>query len=163
MKRTVERVLAIISAILIGLGILIIVFLTVGMGALFKMDEFKAELVQDLMEDPQLTLTEDEVVAVLQLFESFISFGWVFVIIGVIALVLTIVGAVQVGNPAKVKAAGVMFILGGIMAGVITLPSILLYIAAGMAFIRKPPVPDQTFRPLHDVQGDLSNQPPEQK
>ena len=163
MKRTVERVLAIISAILIGLGLLIIALLTVGLGTLFKVDEFKAELVQDLMQDPQLTLTEDELIAVLQLFESFISFGWVFVIIGAIALVLAIVGTVQVGNPTKVKAAGVMFILSGIMAGVLTLPSILLYIAAGMAFIRKPPASEQTFRPLNEVHGDLSNQPPEQK
>ncbi len=156
MKRTAERVLAIVSSILIGLGLLFIAFITISMGALFKIDEFKTELVNDLMQDPNLNLNREEIIAVLQLFESFTAFGWVFFIIGMIALILAIVGAVQVGNPMKVKAAGVMFILSGIMAGVVTLPSILLYIAAGMTFIRKPPLPDQPFRPLNAMSDDLN-------
>ena len=67
-------------------------------------------------------------------------FGWGFIILLVISLVLNIIGIVSVNKNKKPKNAGILFIVAGLFAGVLSLTSILLYVAAIMCFVRKPPI-----------------------
>lgn len=145
MNRTAEKVLGIISAVLIGIGILIIVALT----SLFKVGlgdpELRAEMANEIVNAPDIDITIEQANNVLDVFASLVGIGWLIAGIGLLALVLTIVAVVQLKNEAKIKSAGTLFIIAGIFSGVLSLASILLYVAAIITFTKKPPVSQEPF------------------
>ncbi|MFJ7935017.1 DUF4064 domain-containing protein [Sporosarcina sp. NPDC096371] len=157
MKRTAEKSLSIIGAVLSTVGIIMGIIMT-SLFNLVKSDPmFQVELEQEmLLMDPSLR-PED-----LEIFTTIVNlFGGImwFIIIGmIIGLVLTIIGLVNIWNSKNPKLAGIMFIIAGVLSGFITLPSILLYIAGILCFTRKPPLTDKphftddqydgTMRPL---------------
>ncbi|WP_342599269.1 DUF4064 domain-containing protein [Psychrobacillus sp. FSL H8-0483] len=141
MSRTGEIVLGVISAIFSVISIISLSLLVIGGSATFQEAEFSNILEQEILNDP--TLAEDpEVIA--QGVDTFINLftvlGWGFVTLIVISLVLNIVGIVFISKNKKAKLAGIMFILAGVFAGILSPTSILLYIAAILCFVRKPPV-----------------------
>lgn len=142
MSRIGELVLGVISAIFTVLAIIVVSFLVVTGSAAFQDESFKAEIQQEILNDPNLGGQDAEMFV--QVFDvlpnAFSTFGWGFVIALVISLVLNIVGIFAIMKNNKPKLAGIMFILAGVFAGVISLTSILLYIAAIMCLVRKPPV-----------------------
>lgn len=142
MSRTGETVLGVISAIFTALGIILVSIMVANGSAAFQDEAFTAQIQQEILNDPTLTGQEAEMAAqILDLLpNAFSAFGWGFVIILVISLVFNIIGIVAVTKNKKPKLAGIMFILAGLFAGIISLTSILLYIAAIMCFVRKPPV-----------------------
>ena len=83
---------------------------------------------------------------------------WLIIIGLIISLVLTIIGIVNIWNNKNPKLAGIMFIIAGVFGGILSLPSILLYIAGILCFTKKPPLTDEpqfmddqydgTMRPL---------------
>lgn len=100
--------------------------------------EFEQEM---LLMDPSLRPGDLEIV------NTFVNlFGGImwFIIIGmIIGLVLAIIGLVNIWNNKNPKLAGIMFIIAGVLAGIVTIPSILLYIAGILCFTRKPPLTDK--------------------
>lgn len=142
MSRTGEIVLGVISAIFTVLAIILVSIFVANGSAAFQDEAFNAEIQQEILNDPTLTGQDAEMVA--QVFDvlpnAFTALGWGFVIVLVISLVLNIIGIVAITKNKKPKLAGIMFILAGLFAGIISLTSILLYIAAIMCFVRKPPV-----------------------
>ena len=50
--------------------------------------------------------------------DAFSIFGWVFIIILVISLILNIIGIVSISKNKNPKLAGIMFILAGLFAGI---------------------------------------------
>ena len=85
------------------------------------------------------------------MFDMFADFSWLFVIALVISLIATIVGIIFIWNNKNPKLAGVMFILAGLFAYVLSPTSILLYIAGIMCFTRKAPLTDDpTFGNQYD-------------
>lgn len=158
MKRTAEKTLSIISVILSTIGIIFNVIIAALVNAVWfdpilQMDIEQELLLADPVNGP----------ANLELVNSFVSlFGgalWVIIVVSVIiSLVLSIIGLVNIWNSKNPKLAGIMFIIAGVLAGFITLPSILLYIAGILCFTRKPPLTDKphftddqydgTMRPL---------------
>ncbi|MFJ5770685.1 DUF4064 domain-containing protein [Psychrobacillus sp. NPDC093180] len=141
MSRTGEIVLGVISAVFTIIAIIGVSFLVVSGSAAFQDEAINAEIQQEILNDPSLTGQDAEmVVQFLDVLPGmFSTFGWGFVVVLVISLVLNIVGIVAVMKNRKPKLAGVMFILAGLFAGIISLTSILLYIAAIMCFVRKAP------------------------
>lgn len=142
MSRTGEVVLGVISAIMTLLSIILVAILVVSGSSLMQDEAFKAEFENIMVTDPNVTdadiqLVNDNMDVVI---DAFSVFGWVFIIILVISLILNIVGIVSVSKNKNPKLAGIMFILAGLFAGVISITSILLYVAAIMCFVRKPPV-----------------------
>ncbi|MDN4493415.1 DUF4064 domain-containing protein [Ureibacillus aquaedulcis] len=141
MKRTGERVLSIIASVLNVLSVVFLIFIL-----------FSSKILLDTgMNDPMIQseiesemyasgLTEAEMDEALLLMGDFVSFmggiGWLFVVLGVIAIILGIIGAVKVNKNAKL--AGILFIIAAVLSGIISLPGILLIIAAIMCFVRKP-------------------------
>ena len=85
-------------------------------------------------------LTQAEMDDLLLYMDDFIGFisgvGWVFVVLGLIALVLGIIGTIRVDKNAKL--AGILFSISAVLSGIISLQGILLIIAAIMCFVRKP-------------------------
>ncbi|MEK4487465.1 DUF4064 domain-containing protein [Psychrobacillus sp. FSL H8-0484] len=140
MSRTGEIVLGVISAIISVISVISLSLLIIGGSATFQEAEFSNILEQEILNDPTL----EDPVLVAQGVDTFINLftvlGWVFVIAILISLVLNIFGIVFIAKNKNAKLAGIMFILAGVFAGIISFTSILLYIAAILCFVRKPPV-----------------------
>lgn len=144
MKRTAEKILSIIAMILNGIGI-IITFIMIGFYKMFREDPMiQNELKAEILADPNLTPTDVE--TVFSILEMIGGFLWAGVAVAVISIIFTIIGLVNIWNNKNSKLAGIMFIVGGLFAGIVTLPSILLYIAGILCFTRKSPVaPEDAF------------------
>ncbi|MCZ2260396.1 DUF4064 domain-containing protein [Sporosarcina sp. G11-34] len=138
MSRTAEKVLSIISAVFTALSIV---------GSLIGLAFFKgfisdpvmrAELEADFLSDP--AFAQQDVEILFMVMDSFVGFSWLIIVGLIISLIVTIVGIVAIWNNKNPKLAGAMFIVGGLFAGILSLTSILLYIAAVLSFVRKPPL-----------------------
>jgi len=142
MSRTGELALGIVSAVFTFLGTILTVIFLIGGSSVFTDEAFIAEFEQEIYNDPTLSEIEaQETIDIMGVFfEMFTVLGWLAVATLVISLVLNIIGVVSVSKNKKPKLAGVMFIIAGVFAGILSLTSILLYIAAIMCFVRKPPV-----------------------
>src|SRR5690606_2603480 len=130
MSRTGEVVLGVISAIMTLLSIILVAILVVSGSSLMQDEAFKSEFENMMITDPNVTeadiqLVNDNMDVVI---DAFNVFGWVFIIILVISLILNIIGIVSVSKNKNPKLAGIMFILAGLFAGIISITSILLYI-----------------------------------
>lgn len=143
MKRTAEKVLSIISSVFTLLGIIGFFVFAAFMKAALSDGTARSELEsQLLLTDP--TLGAEDVDIFFGMLESFANFSWFFVIVLVISLIATIVGIIFIWNNKNPKLAGAMFILAGLFAFVLSLSSILLYIAGILCFTRKAPLTDET-------------------
>lgn len=153
MKRTAEKVLSVISLVLTVLA-LIPSFLLVAFGKAITDGTFRDELEMELISDPELA-TED-VDFILSILEGVGGIGWLFVAAFLICVILTIIGIVAIWKNKNPKLAGTMFIIAGLVSFVLSLGSILLYIAAILCFTKKEPTQtviaeenhDNTMRPL---------------
>ncbi|WP_158555904.1 DUF4064 domain-containing protein [Peribacillus glennii] len=132
MKRIGEYVLGIIGVILSGLMLLFgLLFLFVeGNGQL------KLEMEKMMQSDPALNGTD--ITAVMNIFGAI---GWAFTIASILGFVLGLV-AIFVLKARKPKAAGIFFITGGVLVGLVSvgagfLPGLLYLIAGIMCLVRK--------------------------
>lgn len=136
MKRTGEKALSIIGAVFTGISI----FGSFIALWLFKMAEsdstFRMDLEMDLM--GQGTLSPDEIAAITTFVDLFGVIIWLVIIGLIISLILTIVGIVSIWKDKSPKLAGILFIIGGLFSGFLSLTSILLYIAGILCLTRKP-------------------------
>ncbi|WP_303966960.1 DUF4064 domain-containing protein [Sporosarcina ureae] len=137
-NRTAERILGIISLILLTLSVvgtaLIAFFWNMASTDPTFMEEFRMEIVNEGV------LNTDEVDMFMSFMGSFSTVIWVLVVVAFIGLVLNIIGLVKVWNNKSPKTAGILFIIAGLLGGILSLPSILLYIAAILCFTKKPPM-----------------------
>lgn len=137
-NRTAERVLGIISAVLLTLSVLgaaLVAFIwNMASTDPTFMDEFRIDIVDEGV------LNTEEVDMFMSFMGSFSTIIWVLVAIAFIGLVLNIIGLVKVWNNKSPKTAGILFIIAGLLGGFLSLPSILLYIAAILCFTKKPPM-----------------------
>ncbi|MBD7983909.1 DUF4064 domain-containing protein [Sporosarcina sp. Sa2YVA2] len=141
MNRTAERVLSIIAVVLTGIGT-ILGFAGIAFFNLIKNDpSVRQEIEMEMMTDP--TLSPSDMDAVFAAFDVFGGFLWVIIIFMILSVILNIIGIVNIWNNKNAKLAGIMFIIAGLMGGILTLPSILLYIAAILCFTKKPPLEDE--------------------
>lgn len=143
MKRTAEKVLSIIAAIFTAIGV-VFGFLFMALVNLMKNDPtFKADFERDMLADP--TLTPADIDAIYSIFNVMGGFIWLIIIGMIISVVLTIIGIVNIWKNKNAKLAGIMFIIAGLVGGLLSLPSILLYVAAILCFTKKPPLQDDLY------------------
>lgn len=140
MKRTAEKTLSIISLIFTAISVFGGFFL-VSFAKFINSEIVRDGLEMDLHADPSFT-TED-VELILWSLEYLEGFSWIIIVVLMISLIATIIGMVFIWNDKNPKLAGIMFIVAGLFALVISLNSIMLYIAAILSFTRKPPVVDR--------------------
>lgn len=141
MKRTAEKVLAIISAVFTGIAVILgFVWLSVFNNAITDplfLEEVKNGVLELEAEDVNPADLEMMFESTDILTEIMTDFSWAIIIAFIISFILTVIGTVCIWNNKKPKLAGTMFILGGLLAGIISLTSILLYIAGILSFVRK--------------------------
>lgn len=137
MQRTAEKILSIISIVFTVIAI-IGNFLLVGFVKMMNTEPFRKEFIIELEADPMFTA--EDIDMTLWFFEIFEGISWFTIIVLVISLIATIVGIVFMWNNKDPKVAGIMFIVAGVFAFIITPTSIMLYIAAILCFTRKPPM-----------------------
>ena len=157
MKRTTEKVLAIIGVVFTALSI-IFGFMGLGFLKLFTSDPvIRADFEKEFL-DIDSTLTPSDIESIYASLEFVEGFSWFFIIVLIISLITTIVGIVFIWNNKNSKLAGIMFIISGLFAFVLSPTSILLYIAGILCFTKKAPLveepsfvedrSDDTMRPL---------------
>lgn len=156
MKRTAEKVLAIIGAVFTALSIIGNVIFFGFIKAVTSDEVIRGELELDLYTDE--AFTAEDVEMFMWFIDSLAGLGWFLVIMLTISLIATIIGIVYIWNNKNPKLAGIMFIIGGLFAFVLSLTSILLYIAGIFCFTKKAPLVDEpsfvedrsddTMRPL---------------
>lgn len=142
MSRTGEIVLGVISSVFTVTAIILMSLFVIGGNAAFQDELFTTGVQQEILNNPTF-IGQDVELAIenLNAFTDIFSvLGWGLVAALVISLILNIIGIVAVVKNRNPKLAGIMFIAAGLFAWVISLTSILLYIAAIMCFVRKPPV-----------------------
>lgn len=137
MNRTAERILSVISAIFTLISI-ILGFISLSLVKMMIADDsFRAEFEAELFTNPNLTSEEAELM--LTFIDFFEGFIWLLIAILIISFIATVIGIIFIWNNKKPKLAGVFFIFGGLFAFILTPTSIMLYIAAILCFIKKPP------------------------
>lgn len=139
-KRTGEKALGIIGSIFNVIGIILsIIFITSLSG--FEGSQMQMQMEEELRNDPNITNPQDAEMAV-DAFNAVVAgfdvIGWVVVILLAISTVFAILAITKLKSFDKANTAGIFFILAGIFAGILSLTSILFYIAAIMCFVRKP-------------------------
>ena len=143
MKRTAEKALSIISAVFTGISI---AFCFIGLG-LFNMAQsdpaFQNEIEMSLASDSMMGV--EETALVLGLIDMFGTLIWIIIIGLFISLILTIIGIVSIWKNKSPKLAGLLFIVGGLFAGFLSITSILLYIAGILCLTRKPPFSEDSL------------------
>lgn len=143
MKRTAEKVLGIVSAIFTGLGIVMLGGL-LGLFNLMQNDpEIRGEFEAQLYLTPDMT--QADVDTFLSMFNLVGGFMWLAIIFAAVSLLLTIIGLVKIWNNSNAKLAGILFIVAGLLGGIVSLPSILLYIAGILCLTKKPPLTEDTL------------------
>ncbi|AOV06651.1 DUF4064 domain-containing protein [Sporosarcina ureilytica] len=137
MKRTAEKVLSIISLVFTVLSIAGS-FIFVGIMKAFTNGALRSEIEMELYADPELTV--EDVDMILSVIEYFEGFSWFIVVVLVISLIATIIGMIFMWKEKNPKLAGILFIVAGLFAFILSPTSIMLYIAAILCFTRKPPL-----------------------
>lgn len=142
MKRTGEKVFIIIATICN----LISIFITSVVVVFLKNLINDPKIVEDYLNDPTVmnevdgeALTIDEFQESMNAIAPYIN-GFAVVFIGamVISLILGLVAFRMLSKKDKINTAGILVLISGVLAGILSLTSILYYIAGIMCFIRKP-------------------------
>ncbi|MDW0110142.1 DUF4064 domain-containing protein [Sporosarcina aquimarina] len=136
MNRTAERVLGIISLVFTVIGIAAAIFGAVLVNLMSTNPEMRAEFEMGMNSDPAVTQADMDMI--FDFLDAVGGFMWLGVIFLVISLILTIIGLVKIWNNKNPKLAGIMFILAGLTGGILSLTSILLYIAGILCLVKKP-------------------------
>ncbi len=135
MNRTAEKVLGIIGLVFTALGVIASIFGAVLFNMFSSNPDFRTEMEMEFYSDP--TMTPADIDMIFNMFDAIGGFIWLGVVFLVISLVLTIIGLVNIWKNKNPKLAGIMFILGGLTGGILSLTSILLYIAGILCLTKK--------------------------
>jgi len=137
LKRTAEVVLSIISIVFNVIALGLVIFLTMSSQFVSNDPLIEEELRNNIYGSE---LTEADIDMALNSTQDIITFmttiGWILVAVIIITIILTIIGTIKINK--STKTAGVLFIISAILSGIISLPGILLIIAAILCFVRKP-------------------------
>ena len=141
MSRAGEVALGIIGTIL---NLLFLIFVTLAVVSTTAIDttEFKQIFEEEIInQDP--TMNPEDIAVINESIDVgldvFGVVGWVLVGALFISVILSIIGVIKVSKNKSPKAAGILFVVSGLLSGILLLAPILFYIAAIMCFVRKTP------------------------
>lgn len=140
LKRTAEKTLSVIAVILTTISV-IIGFIGMAIVNVVKNDPAAMrDFEMEMMADPAITQAEMD--AIYMSFNFLGGFMWFIIFAMIVSVVLNIIGIVNIWNNKNAKLAGIMFIIAGLFGGILSIPSILLYVAAILCFTKKPTLQD---------------------
>ncbi|MTD31551.1 DUF4064 domain-containing protein [Planomicrobium sp. YIM 101495] len=155
-SRVGEMVLGIVGIVFNIIAIILTLMIVLGVSG-FEGTEEHNQIQQDLLNDPTFTDPQEAQMA-MDMFNGILGFfgifGWVFIAILIISTILAIVALASLKRNAKLS--GVFFILAGVFAGILSLTSVLFYIAAIMCFVRKTPMREDEL--LRKADQDIQTQ-----
>lgn len=137
-NRAGEKVLGIIGIVFNVLAIALIGFAMASYSNVQGTPEFQQFIEEEIMADPEFSTPEEAQMVMDMMSTSFGVVGWVLIALLALSTILAIVAIVNLRKAEKASIAGVLFIVAGLFAGMLSLTSILFYIAAIMCFVRKP-------------------------
>lgn len=137
-NRAGEKVLGIIGIVFNILAIALIGFGMASYSSVQGTPEFQQYIEDEIMADPAFSNPEEAQMVIDMMSSSFNIVGWVLIALLALSTIFAIVALVNLRKRGKASMAGVFFILAGLFAGLLSLTSILFYIAAIMCFVRKP-------------------------
>ncbi|MHA6259847.1 DUF4064 domain-containing protein [Sporosarcina sp. CAU 1771] len=138
MKRTTERVLSIISLVFTVFGIMAS-FMGIAFIKMFSSNsEIMADFEAELLTDPAITPTDID--GIYSILDVVIGFSGIIIAGLVISFIVTLIGTINIWNNKKPKLAGILFIIGGLFAGILSITSILLYITGILCLVKKVPM-----------------------
>ncbi len=136
-SRSGEKILGVIGIVFNLLTIALIVFSIFSLGNVENDPEFRQFLEEQIMADPGMTEMGDVEGLVDTLLTSFDVIMWVLVGLLAISTIFAILAIGRLGKNGNPNMGGVFFIVAGLFAGLLSLTSILFYVAALMCFVRK--------------------------
>lgn len=136
-SRSGEKILGIIGIVFNLLAIGLIVFSIFSLGNVENDPEFRQFLEEQIMADPGMSDMGDIEGLVDGLLTSFDVVMWVLVGLLGISTIFAILAIGRLGKSGNPNMGGVFFIVAGLFAGLLSLTSILFYVAALMCFVRK--------------------------
>ena len=137
-NRAGEKVLGIIGIVFNILAIALIGFGMASYSSVQGTPEFQQYIEDEIMADPAFSNPEEAQMVIDMMSSSFNIVGWVLIALLALSTIFAIVALINLRKRGKASMAGVFFILAGLFAGLLSLTSILFYIAAIMCFVRKP-------------------------
>lgn len=137
-NRAGEKVLGIIGIILNILVIALIGFAMASYASVEGTPEFQQFIEDEIMSDPAFSNPEEAQMVVDMISSSFGVVGWTLIALLVLSTIFAILALVNLRKNGKASTAGIFFILAGVFDGLLSLTSIIFYIAAIMCFVRKP-------------------------
>ena len=142
--RTWEKALGIIGIVLNIIAIILTIVAVINIGE-FEGSVLEAQLQEDILNDPTLTPEEAEATVALMggFAEAFGVFGWIIVAVLALATALAITAVVSLNDNRKPKLAGILFVIAGILSGLLSLTALIFYVAAIMCFVRRPPLAEE--------------------
>ena len=143
-KRTGEMVLGIIGIVFNVLAIIGTIIMNGFTKMLSGDPAFREEFEAEIWNDPTISQSDaQEIIDVMYtVLDWLVGFGWFFVIALIISTILTVVAIINLKKNAKLS--GILLLIGGFLAGILSPTSILLYIAGIMCLVRKPPMAPPT-------------------
>lgn len=151
-SRGAEKTLGVIGIIFNLLTIALLVIGLLSFSNIQNTTEFQ-QFEQEILNDPTFASEQDAQLFLDTFASSFNIIGWVIVALLAISTILAILAIVNLRNNRNPKAAGVFFIIAGLFAGLLSLTSILFYIAAIMCFVRKGTKRDHDHSRRDDFKG----------
>lgn len=136
-SRSGEKILGVIGIVFNLLTIALIVFSIFSLGNVENDPEFRQFLEEQIMADPNMSDMGDVQGLVDGLLTSFDVIMWVLVGLLAISTIFALLAVGRLGKKGNANMAGVFFIVAGLFAGLLSLTSILFYVAALMCFVRK--------------------------
>lgn len=141
MSRAGEVALGIIGTILNVIFLIVVTIAVIGLSSINE-TELKQIVEEEMMlQDPNMTAEEMATINdMIDMSADVVGVvGWVLVITLLISVILSIVAVVKVSKNKSPKTAGILFVVSGLLSGILLLAPILFYIAAIMCFVRKTP------------------------
>jgi uncharacterized membrane protein len=131
-----EKTLGIIGIIFNLLTIALFVYMITSFGQLQGTPQFE-QFEEEMRNDPALGSPEEAQMVLDTLSSSIGPIGWTLVGLLTISTIFAILALLNLRKDKNAKLAGAFFIIAGLFAGILSLTSILFYIAAIMCFVRR--------------------------
>lgn len=136
-SRGAEKALGIIG-IVFNLIVITLMALLISNSDSFQSSPEFQQIEDEIRSNPSFANPEDAQAAVDAFAGSFNAVGWTLIVLLAISTLFAILALLNLRKDKNAKLAGAFFIIAGLFAGILSLTSILFYIAAIMCFVRRP-------------------------
>lgn len=135
-SRGAEKALGIIGIVFNLIVIVSTILLISNSGSFQNSPQFQ-QFEEEIRNNPSFSNPQDAQAAIDAFVASFGAVGWTLVALLAISTLFAILALLNLRKDKNAKLAGAFFIIAGLFAGVLSLTSILFYIAAIMCFVRR--------------------------